>query len=108
MLPGYRHGDIVAVARCAYGLRLPLGLPGGSRYLLHFASPKVGDVVAASSPSDGGAIVKRIAAVGPVLLRVEGGRLVGGPLDLELHPAEGGRPRHGFHRARGGRLSSGR
>ncbi len=88
MIPTYRAGEVVAVLRCAYGLRLPLGLGGRPRYLLRWASPAAGDIVAAASPNDGRAVVKRIAAVGPLTLSVEAGRLKGGPLELVLDPGE--------------------
>jgi signal peptidase I len=88
MQPGYRSGDVVAVLRCAYGLRLPLGARLSRRYLLRWARPLPGEVVAAASPNDGGAVVKRVAARGPGELRVVDGHLVGTGLDLVLHPSE--------------------
>jgi signal peptidase I len=88
MLPRYRDGDIVVVLRCAYGLRAPFGAPGRSRYFLRWAAPLVGEVIAAANPASGRAVVKRVAAVGPLELRVVGDRLVGGGLDLGLDPGE--------------------
>lgn len=88
MLPGRRAGDVVLVLRCAYGARLPLGFGRASRYFLRWSSPRPGDVVAAASPSDGRAVVKRVAAVGPVELRVAASRLSGGGVDLPLGEAE--------------------
>jgi signal peptidase I len=64
MLPFLVPGSVVLVLRCAYGLRLP----SGETYLLRWASPRVGDLVAAESPRDGKPVVKRVAAIG-----VEGG-----------------------------------
>jgi signal peptidase I len=59
MLPLLAPGAIVLVLRCAYGLRLP----SGSGYLLRWAEPKVGQVVAASNPRDGKSVVKRVASL---------------------------------------------
>lgn len=57
MLPLLAPGSVVLVLRCAYGLNLP----SGGRYLLRWAEPGPGEVVAASSPRDGGPVVKRVA-----------------------------------------------
>lgn len=87
MLPALRPGELVAVLRCAYGLRLPAGRGG---YLLSWARPGRGDLVAAVNPWDGKAVVKRVAARGPLSLGLEGERLVGEGLDLPSPPtAEG-------------------
>lgn len=83
MLPALRQGDLVLVLRCAYGLRLPRRGGEGS-YLLRWARPSPGEIVAAASPRDGLAVVKRVAAVGPAALLVEEGRLRGAGLDLPL------------------------
>jgi len=61
MLPLLAPGAVVLVLRCAYGLRLPTG----SGYLVRWASPSPGDVVAASSPRDGQPVVKRVAGTDP-------------------------------------------
>jgi signal peptidase I len=58
MLPLLKPGAVVLVLRCAYGLRLP----SGDGYVLRWSAPRPGDVVAAASPRDGRAIVKRVAA----------------------------------------------
>jgi signal peptidase I len=86
MLPRYRDGDVVAVLRCAYGLRAPFGLGGARAYLLRWDQPAVGDIVAARSPADGRPVVKRVAVRGPLLLEGRDGHLRGGDLDLELDP----------------------
>lgn len=80
MLPTYEPGALVLVLRCAYGLRSP----SGSGYLLRWAEPRRGDAVAAASPRDGLPVVKRVAASGPVSLRMAAGRLVGPALDAPL------------------------
>ncbi len=80
MYPTLEPGAFVLVLRCAYGLRSPTG----SGYLLRWASPRRGQVVAAASPRDGLPVVKRVAAAGPMDLRVDAGRLVGPALDAPL------------------------
>ena len=59
MLPLLRPGSVVLVLRCAYGLRSPFG----GEYLLRWGGPREGEVVAAASPRDGGAVVKRVGGV---------------------------------------------
>jgi signal peptidase I len=80
MQPLFRQGSVVLVLRCAYGLRLPS--EGG--YLARWKDPCRGDVVVARSPRDGSAVVKRVAAVGPIALSVVAGRLLGPGVDLPL------------------------
>jgi len=60
MLPLLEPGRVVLVLRCAYGLRLPWG----GRYLLRWAEPEIGQVVAAANPRDGRSVIKRVAALG--------------------------------------------
>jgi signal peptidase I len=80
MSPTLESGSIVLVLRCAYGLPSPWG----RGYLLRWASPRRGEVVAAASPRDGLPVVKRVAAAGPLSLSVSAGRLVGPALDAPL------------------------
>jgi signal peptidase I len=80
MRPTLESGNLVLVLRCAYGLRRPWG----SGYILCWGSPRRGDIVAAASPRDGLAVVKRIAASGPLKLSVAAGHLVGPGLDAPL------------------------
>lgn len=87
MRPTLEPGSFVLVLRCAYGLRSPWG----SGYLLRWASPRRGEVVAASSPLDGLPVVKRVAAAGPRSLSVAAGRLLGPGLDAPLSPEQEGR-----------------
>ena len=82
MRPTLEPGGLVIVLRCAYGLRSPFG----SGYILRWASPRRGDVVAAASPRDGLPVVKRVAAAGPATLSVAAGRLLGPGLDAALSP----------------------
>lgn len=86
MLPRYRDGDVVAVLRCAYGLRAPFCLGGAKAYLVRWRVPAVGDIVVACSPSDGRPVVKRVAVRGPLRLEGREGHLRGGGLDLTLDP----------------------
>ncbi len=83
MQPTFGYGSVVLVLRCAYGLRLPFG----EGYIVMWARPRRGDIVAATSPRDGSAIVKRVAAVGPTTLAVAAERLLGPDLDVELSSA---------------------
>lgn len=80
MQPGLESGNLVLVLRCAYGLRRPWG----SGYILRWASPRRGDIVAAVSPRDGLAVVKRVSAAGPLELSVAAGHLVGPGVDAPL------------------------
>ena len=87
MRPTLEPGSLVLVLRCAYGLRSP----SGRGYLLRWARPRRGEVVAAASPRDGLPVVKRVAAAGPTLLSVAAGRLVGTALDAALTAEQAGR-----------------
>ena len=59
MLPTLEPGTFVLVLRCAYGLRSPVG----KGYLLRWATPRRGDVVAAANPRNGLPVVKRVGTV---------------------------------------------
>ena len=80
MRPTLESGSLVLVLRCAYGIRRPWG----SGYILRYGAPRRGDIVAAASPRDGFAVVKRVAAAGPLKLSVAAGHLVGPGLDAPL------------------------
>ncbi len=67
MEPSLSQGDVVLVARCAYGLRIPIA----SVYALRWRTPAQDELVAADGPR--GRIVKRVFAVGPCALAVSGG-----------------------------------
>jgi signal peptidase I len=84
MEPCLKPGHAVLLLRASYGLRLPFTLAPGRGYALSWASPRRGQVVAARNPRDGGAVVKRVVAVGPLRLRVISGRLVGEGTSIEL------------------------
>lgn len=84
MLPTLAPGTFVLVLRCAYGLRSP----SGYGYIVRWARPRRGDVVAAASPRDGLPVVKRVAAAGPIALTVDAGRLIGPGLDAPLSPEQ--------------------
>jgi hypothetical protein len=81
MLPSYKAGDVVAVLRCAYGLRLPSGA-GTGKYFLRWGSPRQGEVVAALRPGSDAVVVKRVAATGPAKLCAVGSAHDGAVLDL--------------------------
>ncbi len=63
MLPGLKSGDLVLVAKAAYGLRGP-----SAGYIFRWNSPQDGDLVIALRPDTGRAVLKRIWVEG------EGGR----------------------------------
>jgi signal peptidase I len=80
MLPTLVPGTLILVLRCAYGLPSP----SGYGYLVRWARPRRGEVVAAASPRDGLPVVKRVAAAGPIALMAAAGRLIGPGLDAPL------------------------
>ena len=84
MRPTLEPGSLVLVLRCAYGLRSP----SGHGYILRWAAPRRGDIVAAVNPRDGLPIVKRVGSVGPQTLAVDADRLVGPGLDAPLSAEE--------------------
>lgn len=59
MEPGLQSGDILLVARSAYGFRLPFG--GG--YLVRFRNPDRGDIVVFNRRDRKGKFIKRVVAV---------------------------------------------
>ena len=59
MEPGLKSGDILLVARSAYGLRLPFG--GG--YLFRFDNPGRGDIIVFKCPGKADKYVKRVIAI---------------------------------------------
>ena len=86
MRPTLQPGSLVLVLRCAYGLP-----PPGYGYLFRWSSPRRGEVVAAASPRDGLAVVKRVAAAGPLSLSIAAGRLVGPGLDAPVSASQAAR-----------------
>jgi signal peptidase I len=58
MLPRYRNGEVVLIVKANYGLRSNSG-----GYILRWASPIKGDVVAAIQPSTHEIIIKRIGEI---------------------------------------------
>ncbi len=96
MFPTLKPGQVVLIVRCAYGLRIPSGRGG---YLWVWDRPLPGQIVAALSPVDGRAVVKRVAAVGPLRLNLENERLEGDGFSLELPPTQSARD---LLRAQGG------
>lgn len=84
MEPTLAAGRLVLVFRAAYGLRLPPAIAPRNGYFLRWGKPCIGEVVAARSPRDGGQVVKRIVAEGPLLLHVEWNRLEGSGFAIGL------------------------
>lgn len=71
MEPTLRAGSVVVYLKAAYGLSFPL------LGRVSWARPSAGDIVVATSPGDGGAIVvKRVVAVGPATLEMDAGNAV--------------------------------
>lgn len=63
MLPALEPEQLVLVFKAAYGLHAPWrGASGGASggYILRWASPRAGDIVAATSPVTGLPVVKRV------------------------------------------------
>lgn len=81
MEPTVQVGDRIAVAKAAYGLRLPLT----EVWLARFDGPARGDVVVFASPTDGTTLLKRVLGLPGEEVAVRDGRvLVGGrPLVVE-------------------------
>ncbi|NNM54132.1 MAG: signal peptidase I [Spirochaetales bacterium] len=67
MQPNYHNGQIILINRWAYGLQFPI--IGG--YSWFWKAPMVGDIVILRNPSDGQMIIKRVAGVGGMPLRVK-------------------------------------
>jgi len=63
MEPIINNGDVLIVSRMRYGIQLPWRQPiKGSKYLIWWAAPKVGEVVVFYTPS-GELAVKRCAEI---------------------------------------------
>ena len=101
MSPTVHVGDHIAVAKAAYGLRLPLA----DTYLVRFAAPARGDVVVLDPPDDearvataegiGAVLLKRVVAVEGDIVEVRDGRVrIDGRAVAEEHISldEGGGP----------------
>lgn len=83
MSPTIGTSTVALVARCAYGLRLPVT---GS-WALRWAEPEPGDIVLVA-PADGVSrrVVKRIFESGPAYLKAEAGVLTGRGGSVKLEP----------------------
>ncbi len=57
MLPRYKGGEVILIFKAAYGVRLT------GRYLVHWADPLQGDVVAAVRPDRKEIVIKRIGEI---------------------------------------------
>lgn len=58
MLPRYRNGEVVLIAKATYGLR-----SDARGYVVRWANPEKGDVVAAVQPLTREVIIKRIGEI---------------------------------------------
>jgi signal peptidase I len=67
MLPSLRSGDIVFILKAAYGLRNPFG-----GYFFLWGDPRDRDIVAASRPDTGKAVIKRVRVEGEIIANAEG------------------------------------
>jgi len=84
MNPTLHEGQVVAVFRLAYGLRLPPGLGG---IILPWSQPRPGDLVVARNPLSGAAVIKRVGWMEPVAVG-EAGKGPGSVWLLGDNPAE--------------------
>ncbi|HEY8078410.1 MAG TPA: signal peptidase I, partial [Labilithrix sp.] len=71
MEPTVQVGDHVAVAKAAYGVRVPMT----DVWLARWADPARGDVVVLDSPEDGKVLLKRVVAVAGDRVEVRDGRV---------------------------------
>jgi signal peptidase I len=72
MEPTVHTGDHIAVAKAAYGLRVPLT----KVWLARFGHPARGEVVVLESPEDGEVLLKRAVAVSGDVVEVRDGRVL--------------------------------
>ena len=89
MSPTIGTSTVALVARCAYGIRLPLS----GTWVVRWAEPKPGDIVLVA-PVEGLArrVIKRVFELGPAFLRTEAGVLFGRGGTIMLEPGSSARP----------------
>jgi signal peptidase I len=74
MVPAIAPGTIALVARCAYGLRIPIS----GAYLLRWKTPLPGDIVLVEGAAGKARrSVKRVFETGPAFIKAEAGMLSG-------------------------------
>ncbi len=71
MEPTVQVGDHIAVAKAAYGVRVPMT----DTWLVRWSEPARGEVVVLESPDDGKVLLKRVVAVAGERVEVRGGRV---------------------------------
>ncbi len=84
MSPTIAAHTVALVARCAYGIRLPIS----GAWVVRWAEPKPGEIVLVS-PVDNSSrlVVKRVFELGPAYLKMESGILFGRGGSIKLEPA---------------------
>jgi len=83
MVPSYADGQVLFVNRLAYGLQGPII----GHYLWMWKAPTVGDPVVVRKP-DGQWVVKRIAGLSGMPIKVAGHTLEMGAREVPLSPAQ--------------------
>ena len=84
MVPTIVPGTVALVARCAYGIRLPVG----ERYVVRWAEPSPGDIVlVAATAGQSRRAIKRVFEVGPAFIRLEAGVMTGRGGSAEIGPS---------------------
>jgi len=100
MSPTIGASTVALVARCAYGLRLPVS----GTWVLRWAEPEPGDIVLVA-PVDRNSrrVIKRVFELGPAYLRAEAGMLSGRGGSVKLEPDSSSRL-YGFFYLPSGRV----
>jgi signal peptidase I len=84
MVPSYADGQVLFVNRLAYGLQWPII----GEYLWIWKAPSLGDAVVIQRPEASVWVVKRVAGLAGMPLRVSDHRLTVGNRSVSLSPAE--------------------
>jgi signal peptidase I len=84
MIPSYADGQVLFVNRLAYGLQGPII----GEYLWIWKAPNLGDPVVVRRPEAGAWVVKRVAGLPGMALKVAGHRLTLGGRTVPLSPAQ--------------------
>jgi len=88
MNPTIGTSTVALVARCAYGIRIPVS----GTWIMRWAEPKPGDIVLVA-PVEGVArrVIKRVFEMGPAYLKTEAGVLSGRGGTIILEPGSSAR-----------------
>ncbi|HTH13101.1 MAG TPA: signal peptidase I [Spirochaetia bacterium] len=84
MVPSYADGQVLFVNRLAYGLQGPII----GEYLWIWKAPNFGDPVVVRRPDEGTWVVKRVAGLPGMDLKVEDHRLAVGGRSVALTPSQ--------------------